>query len=105
MIETNSIPFNFSYFALNLLGKQMYTNNWSAISELIANGLDAGATNVKLYIESIDKSKSTLEILDNGSGMSYVDLSTKYALIGRNRRLSKEESSEKQRYFCQKNII
>ena len=95
MIETNSIPFNFSYFALNLLGKQMYTNNWSAISELIANGLDAGATNVKLYIESIDKSKSTLEILDNGSGMSYVDLSTKYALIGRNRRLSKEESSEK----------
>ena len=95
MIETNSIPFNFSYFALNLLGKQMYSNNWSAISELIANGLDAGATNVKLYIESIDKSKSTLEILDNGSGMSYVDLSTKYALIGRNRRLSKEESSEK----------
>ena len=95
MIETNSIPFNFSYFALNLLGKQMYTNNWSAISELIANGLDAGATNVKLYIESIDKENSILEILDNGSGMSYEDLSTKYALIGRNRRISNEEFSEK----------
>ena len=95
MIETNSIPFNFSYFALNLLGKQMYTNNWSAISELIANGLDAGATNVKLYIESIDKENSILEILDNGSGMSYEDLSTKYSLIGRNRRISNEEFSEK----------
>ena len=95
MTETNSIPFNFSYFALKLLGKQMYTNNWSAISELIANGLDAGATNVKLYIESIDKENSKLEILDNGSGMDYVDLATKYALIGRNRRISNGEFSEK----------
>ena len=95
MTENNTIQFNFSYFALNLLGKQMYTNNWSAISELIANSLDAGAANVKLYIESIDKENSILEILDNGSGMSYDDLTTKYALIGRNRRLSNEELSEK----------
>lgn len=57
MIEKDKIQFNFSYYALNLLGKQMYTNRWSAISELIANGLDAGATKVNLYIESIDKKK------------------------------------------------
>ncbi|CAM3313457.1 histidine kinase [Streptococcus pluranimalium] len=95
MEERNNIQFNFSYYALNLLGKQMYTNQWSAISELIANGLDAGATKVKLYIESIDKKNSTLEIIDNGSGMNYNDLSTKYALIGRNKRLSGEELSNK----------
>ncbi|WP_192874264.1 ATP-binding protein, partial [Streptococcus suis] len=86
---------HFSYYALNLLGKQMYTNRWSAISELIANGLDAGATKVNLYIESIDKKNSILEIIDNGSGMDYDDLSTKYALIGRNKRLSSEDLSEK----------
>ncbi|RRN48114.1 molecular chaperone Hsp90, partial [Streptococcus suis] len=68
---------------------------WSAISELIANGLDAGATKVNLYIESIDKKNSILEIIDNGSGMDYDDLSTKYALIGRNKRLSSEDLSEK----------
>ncbi|HFI0567259.1 TPA: ATP-binding protein [Streptococcus suis] len=95
MIEKDKIQFNFSYYALNLLGKQMYTNRWSAISELIANGLDAGATKVNLYIESIDKKKSILEIIDNGSGMDYDDLSTKYALIGRNKRLSNEDLSEK----------
>ncbi|AZR96548.1 hypothetical protein A7J10_01305 [Streptococcus suis] len=95
MIEKDKIQFNFSYYALNLLGKQMYTNRWSAISELIANGLDAGATKVNLYIESIDKKNSTLEIIDNGSGMDYDDLSTKYALIGRNKRLSSEDLSEK----------
>lgn len=95
MTEKNTIQFNFSYYALNLLGKQMYTNRWSAISELVANGLDAGATNVKLYINSIDKKKSILEIIDNGSGMSYNDLATKYALIGRNKRLSENELSDK----------
>ncbi|HEL1588817.1 TPA: ATP-binding protein [Streptococcus suis] len=95
MVEKDKIQFNFSYYALNLLGKQMYTNRWSAISELIANGLDAGATKVNLYIESIDKKNSILEIIDNGSGMDYDDLSTKYALIGRNKRLSNEDLSEK----------
>lgn len=95
MTENNRIQFNFSYYALNLLGKQMYTNRWSAISELVANGLDAGATNVKLFINSINKKNSILEIIDNGSGMSYSDLATKYALIGRNKRLSENELSDK----------
>ncbi len=95
MTEKNIIQFNFSYYALTLLGKQMYTNRWSAISELVANGLDAGATNVKLYINSINKKKSILEIIDNGSGMSYNDLATKYVLIGRNKRLSENELSDR----------
>ncbi|HEM5241070.1 TPA: ATP-binding protein, partial [Streptococcus suis] len=42
-----------------------------------------------------DKKNSILEIIDNGSGMDYDDLSTKYALIGRNKRLSSEDLSEK----------
>ncbi|HEL2459648.1 ATP-binding protein [Streptococcus suis] len=99
MEESNNIkfkiPFNFSYFALKLLGKQLYTNKWSAISELVANGLDAGAKSVKLYINSIDKKNSSIEIFDDGSGMSFDDLSNKYTMIGRNRRLSEEELSEK----------
>lgn len=95
MAENNTIQFNFSYYALNLLGKQMYTNRWSAISELVANGLDAGASEVKLYINSIDKKRSVIEIIDNGSGMSFDDLATKYALIGRNRRLMDNSLSDK----------
>lgn len=69
----------------------MYQNKWSAISELVANGLDAGATNIKVYINVIDKKKSTIEIIDNGTGMSYDDLHDKYALIGRNKRETEED--------------
>ena len=35
--------FNFTWAALNLLGKSLYSNAWAAISELVANGLDAKA--------------------------------------------------------------
>ncbi|MFQ9320643.1 MAG: ATP-binding protein [Enterococcus durans] len=81
------IYFNFSYYALNLLGKNMYSTKWSAISELVANGIDAGANIVRVYINSIDQKKSIIEIFDDGSGMDYADLANKYAYIGRNKRL------------------
>lgn len=82
----NEIYFNFSYYALNLLGKQMYTNKWSAISELVANGIDAQAKVVRVYINTATPKKSVIEIFDNGSGMGYEDLANKYAYIGRNKR-------------------
>lgn len=82
----NQIFFNFSYFALRLLGKGLYSNAWTAISELVANGFDAKAENVKIYINAIDKAHSVIEIFDNGYGMDYKALSEKYALIGRDKR-------------------
>ena len=83
----NTIYFNFSYFALKLLGKGLYSNHWTAISELVANGLDAQANCVKIYINMIDKEHSPIEIMDNGTGMSYEDLANKYVLIGKDKRM------------------
>ena len=82
----NTIYFNFSYFALKLLGKGLYSNAWTAIAELVANGFDARATNVKIYINAINKKHSVIEIFDNGYGMGYEDLSEKYVLIGKDKR-------------------
>lgn len=82
----DEIYFNFSYFALRLLGKGLYSNPWTAIAELVANGFDAKASNVKIYINAVNKEKSVIEIFDNGYGMGYDDLASKYTLIGRDKR-------------------
>ena len=75
MDNTNDkIFFNFSYFALKLLGKGLYSNPWTAIAELVANGLDAKATCVRIFIDMSDKKNSEIEIFDNGTGMTYSDL-------------------------------
>lgn len=90
----NTIYFNFSYFALRLLGKGLYSNHWTAIAELVANGLDAQADSVKIYINLTDQENATIEIFDNGSGMDYYDLSEKYVLIGKDKRQDDQLSDE-----------
>lgn len=86
----DTIYFNFSYAALKLLGKNLYNNAANAISELVANSIDAKAPQVYVYIDMSDKAHSSIEIIDNGSGMSYSDLAEKYVWIGRNKRIDEE---------------
>lgn len=85
-MEKQSIPFTMNYNALKMFGRQLYSNAWAAISELVANGFDAKAENVYLYIDMRDKTNATIELCDNGIGMTEDDLKTKYVRIGRNRR-------------------
>lgn len=94
-MKQNSIPFNFTYFAMKLLGKNLYSNPWTAISEIVANGIDSGAEDVYVLVDMRDKSHAVVEIFDNGKGMSYEDLSEKYTLIGRNKRESEENIAGK----------
>ena len=119
MDNTNDkIFFNFSYFALKLLGKGLYSNPWTAIAELVANGLDAKATCVRIFIDMSDKKNSEIEIFDNGTGMTYSDLAEKYVLIGKNKRedlsldevsknkvMGQRESENSQLYIYLVNII
>lgn len=86
MESISNIEFKFSYLALKLLGKNLYSNAWAALSELVANGLDAKADSVYLYIDMRQKRKAVIEVFDNGEGMSYKNLSENYVRIGRNRR-------------------
>lgn len=95
MIVNQKIPFNFTYFAMKLLGKNLYSNPWTAVSEIVANGIDAGANNVYVLIDMRNKEKAVVEIFDDGTGMSVEDLSQKYTLIGRNKRLESDNRKGK----------
>lgn len=85
MNNSGEVEFEFGWLALKLLGKSLYSNAWSAISELVANGFDAGAKNVYIYINRSSKQKACIEIFDDGSGMNYDGVET-YVKIGYNKR-------------------
>ena len=87
MGERQTIPFTMNYYALKTFGRQQYSNPWAALSELIANGFDAGADKVYLYIDMRKKEHTIIEVIDSGSGMDITDIESKYVEIGRNRRL------------------
>lgn len=88
----NDIDFKFTYLALKLLGKNLYSNAWAALSELVANGLDAEATKVYVYIDMREKRDALVEVFDNGCGMSESIFKEKYVSIGRNRREDQDNS-------------
>lgn len=91
-----NIEFSMTYLALKMFGKQLYANMSAAIAELVANGLDADAKNVYVYMDIRDKNNSTIAICDDGDGMSASVLESQYAIVGRNKRdaVSPEKASK-----------
>lgn len=83
----SNIEFELTYAALKMFGKQLYSNVGSAISELVANGLDAKANNIYISINVIDRNNATVEIFDDGIGMSPDDIQRNYIRIGYNKRV------------------
>jgi len=66
------------------LGVQMYYTLPPVIAEVIANAYDANAESVKIHLN--DKDYKEIIIEDDGHGMSFNELNSKFLLIGRNRR-------------------
>ncbi len=89
----NKVDFTFGWLALKLLGKSLYSNAWSAISELVANGFDANAKNVYVYINNINKTDATIEIFDDGTGMDEEGIKT-YVKVGFNKRENKKTDDD-----------
>lgn len=57
-----NIDFSMTYLALKMFGKQLYANISAAIAELVANGLDANADNIYIYMDLKDRNNATIAI-------------------------------------------
>ncbi|MBY0554916.1 ATP-binding protein [bacterium] len=84
------------------LGIQMYQSPTAAIAEVVSNAWDADADDVKIKFDftSSEKSDWTIEITDNGNGMTLKECQSRFLSVGYNRRESKgptEKSKEKSR--------
>lgn len=62
---------------LELLSKDLYTNMYFVLAELIANAYDADAENVYVFIDDDE-----IRVEDDGTGMSADSLDSQYLLVG-----------------------
>jgi len=83
-IKKKILRMSFDPHTIEHLGVKMYSNIPNAIAELIANAYDAEAENV--YIKLNDKDKSIC-IVDDGGGMDFDEINSKFLRIGRKRRI------------------
>ncbi len=80
------------------LGIQMYYTLPPVIAELVSNSYDADASIVTIQLN--DLGEKYIQIIDDGHGMSFEDINTKFLRIGRNRRIQTgQQKSESGKRF------
>ncbi len=69
------------------LGAQLYPSVTATVAELVSNAWDADAATVWIKIPFDEWSpEATIEVLDDGHGMSRAEAQFRYLVVGRNRR-------------------
>jgi len=75
---------------LELLSKDLYTNMYFVLAELIANAYDADAENVYVFVDD-----NEIRVEDDGNGMSEEDLDLNYLLVGGESRTNEDNARTK----------
>lgn len=83
MVDSNKYKMTVDLNVLDHLGINLYSNIAAVLTEAVANAWDADAENVYIKIGSDD---SSIEITDDGIGMSVEDMNGKYLRVGYRRR-------------------
>ena len=91
----NPLQFKISSALKNIIGRDLITDDFIAVFELVKNSYDAHATRVDVIFKDIYGEKGKIIIKDNGKGMGYQDLLDKWLFIARS---SKKEGDEEESY-------
>lgn len=79
----------------NLIGKQLITDEFVAIFELVKNAFDAHANNVDIIFENLNTPNAKIIIKDDGKGMNFDELKNKWLFVGYS---AKKEGTEDKDY-------
>ncbi len=84
MSDQKPLTMTFDPLVIEHLGVRMYSTLPPVLSELIANSYDADATEVNIELHDEDSNDKKIIVRDNGTGMSFNDIESKFLVIGRN---------------------
>ncbi len=90
--ERKELTMTFDPRTIEHLGIKMYSRLPNAIAELVANAYDACANKILIRIID-DRDGKKVMVEDNGDGMSFDEINSKFLVIGRNRRKEGESVS------------
>ena len=87
--------FKISAALKNIIGKELITNEFVAVFELVKNSFDANATKIEIIFENNYKPESSKIIIkDNGKGMNYNDLKDKWLFVAYSAKRTGKENED-----------
>lgn len=100
----NSENFRISAALKDIIGKELITDEFVAVFELVKNSFDANATKVDVIFENnYEPNNSRIIIKDNGIGMNYADLKDKWLFVAYSaKRLEKENEDYRDKIKSQR---
>ena len=94
------MKFKISSGLKSIIGRDLITNDFVAIFELVKNSFDARATHVKIVFELEDKANAVIYIADNGKGMSDVDIQNKWLFVAYSAKKNGEEDRDVKKVYA-----
>ncbi|MEG0835611.1 MAG: ATP-binding protein [Anaerovoracaceae bacterium] len=79
--QNNELAFRVSSGLKNIIGRDLISDKYIAVFELVKNSYDAGASKVTISLIQDQRGKSKIIISDNGSGMAYSDITNKWLFV------------------------
>lgn len=98
------ISFKFTSRFSQLIGRNLISNPVVAVSELVKNSYDADADNISVEFQDLLSDMSILKIADDGEGMSFEDVTTKWMMVGTDNKVHDPFSRKGRRKLGEKGI-
>lgn len=77
----SNVTFKISSALKNIIGKELITDDFIAVYELVKNAFDANAREVEIIFEGLRSANPCIIIKDNGEGMDDADLKNKWLFV------------------------
>ncbi|MBI5222784.1 sensor histidine kinase [Candidatus Micrarchaeota archaeon] len=100
----NELSFSITARTALLLGRENISSSTVAVLELVRNAYDADATEITIRFRKANTTDGTIEIIDNGHGMNWGDIITKWMVIGTNNKQISPYSPKGRRKVGEKGI-
>lgn len=98
------LQFRVSAALKSVIGRDLITNDFVAIFELVKNSIDAGATKIAVVFELEAGANSCIRVVDNGKGMSFEDIKEKWLFLAYSAKKEGTEDSQPKVYAGNKGV-
>ena len=92
MSKMDNLTFRISTGLKNIIGRELITDKFIAIFELVKNSYDAGAHKVTITFENINTPNASIMVSDDGCGMDEDDIINKWLFVAYSEKKDKMRS-------------